>query len=112
MFEDVYGASSSPYLKASDHAGMNKAVTVKGATVDEITYQGKEPQKCIIIDVGADKPIKLSPTNARALGAHFTEDLGAWAGRKIILQTKDYDIEGKGVTGWINLPTPDDKQQD
>jgi len=107
LLNDLYGGSAAPHLKASDHAGLNTVVTIKGADTDELTFPGQPVKKGIIIDIGKDKPIFLSRTNASVLLAAFGDDLPGWVGRKIILQTKDYDIEGKITTGWLTLVMPE-----
>jgi hypothetical protein len=62
----------------------------------------------IIIDIGEEKPIALSRTNANALIAQFKDTLSKWKGKKIMLQTKNYNIDGKQTVGWITLPMPED----
>ena len=106
--------SSSPYLKAADHAGLNKIVTVKSADVDEVTWPDGKTETVYVIDIGKEKPIKLSKTNMRTMvgiGGNNTDD---WAGKKVVLATRDYDIDGKATTGWTvsAVPTSDDGPDD
>ncbi len=106
LLTDLYGDSKSPHLKAADNEGFNKQVTIKEAATDELTFPGEDPKKGIIIDIGGEKPIWLSRTNADVLLTHFGEDLKTWKGCEIILQTKGYNIDGKVTRGWITIPVP------
>ena len=111
LITELYGESSSPYLKAADNAGLNKAVKIKSAMKDEAEFDGKV-DKFISIEVGAEKPIKLSRTNAKTLVGEFSDDLGAWVGRKIILQTKEYNFTGSVTIGWVTIPMPANEPDD
>jgi hypothetical protein len=108
LLTDIYGSSKAPHLKASDNEGYNQIVTIKAAAIDEITFPGEPLKKMIIIDIGEEKPIALSRTNANALIAQFKDTLSKWKGKKIMLQTKGYNIDGKQTVGWITLPMPED----
>jgi hypothetical protein len=112
LLTELYGSSKAPHLKASDNEGFNKVVTIKAAAIDELTFPGEPVKKGIIIDIGAEKPIWLSRTNADTLIAQFKDDLGNWVGRKIMLQTKGYNIDGKNTVGWITLPMPEGEFND
>ena len=112
LVTQLYGASAAPHLKAADHEGLNATVAIKAASLDEVTFPGQPVKKGIIIDIGKEKPIFLSRTNASVLCGHFGDDLGAWVGRKIILQTKPYNIEGKNTIGWVTIPMPENNGPD
>lgn len=112
LITDLYGESSSPHLKAADNEGMNRTCTIKSADREEVTFPNGDEKKGIVIDIGASKPIFLSRTNAVALADKFGGDLSAWEGKRIILQTKGYDINGNKTVGWITLPMPEDAPDD
>ena len=107
LLTDLYGSSKAPHLKAADNEGFNKVVAIKGAAIDELAFPGEPVKKGIIIDIGAEKPIWLSRTNADVLIAQFKDTLEDWAGKKIMLQTKGYSIDGKNTVGWVTLPMPE-----
>jgi hypothetical protein len=104
--------SSSPHLKASEHAGYNKQCEIKTAGTDELNYPGEPTKHGYVIGIGAPKDIWLSKTNLKAIVAQFGNDTEKWVGKKILLTTKEYDIEGKQSVGWITTPMGDDMSDD
>jgi len=99
--------SESPYLKAADHAGMNKTCTIKNAGIDTLNFPDQPPQDGAWIDIGASKPVWLSKTNGRTLIGAFGNTTEEWLQKKVLVTTKDYDINGKKTTGWLIIPLTD-----
>lgn len=96
MFE-----SDSPYAKAADAAGINQMFTVEAAGLDTVTFDGVTEEVCFVKLKGSEKPIKLSKTNGRGMVKAFGGNPDDWAGKKVHVSTKDYNINGKAVTGWV-----------
>jgi hypothetical protein len=101
--------SESPYLKAADHPGFNRQCTIKGSGTDTLNFPGKDPQPGAWINIGGSKPIWLSKTNGRALIGAFGKETSDWIGKKVLVTTKDYTLEGgKQTTGWLIIPMTQD----
>jgi hypothetical protein len=101
--------SESPYLKAADHAGMNRQCVIKNAGTDVLNIPGKPEQPGAWIDIGAKKPIWLSKTNGRTLIGAFGNSTEEWLQKKVLVTTKEYNMEGKNTTGWVIIPLLDEK---
>ena len=98
---DIY-TSESAFMRASDHKGINAIATIDDVGQDLFPGKhGREEAKLVITIKGKDQGIVLSKGNARTLADAFGDDTNKWAGKKINIQTKDYDIEGKQTTGFI-----------
>jgi hypothetical protein len=106
IIKDEELSSPAPFLKASDHVGLNAVVKIKSGYADSKTFDGEE-QHGYALDVGKDKPIWLSKGNLKLLVAEFSNDTDNWAGKTILLTTKAWDISGNKTTGWITNPIKD-----
>jgi hypothetical protein len=97
--------SSSPHMKASEYPDFNRQMKVVSAGTDELNYPGEPVKHGYIVQLeNAPKAIWLSKTNLKAIVKVFGNDTDTWAGKQILLTTKDYDIEGKKSVGWITTP--------
>jgi hypothetical protein len=108
MFE-----SDSHWMKAADHDGMNKQLTIKDTGTDTISFDGQPDKDIVWIQLDkAPKPIILSLTNGRTLVGAFGGDIEGWKQKRVLLTTKEYDIEGKKSVGWITTPLLEEDPDD
>ena len=98
--------SPAPYLKASDHKGLNAVVKIKSGYADSKTFDDEE-QHGYALDVGKEKNIWISKGNLKLLVAEFGNDTEKWAGKTILLTTKNWDIRGNKTVGWVTSPIKD-----
>ena len=105
MFE-----TDSPWMKAADHAGLNKQLLIEDVGLDELNYPGEAPKQIVWVKLEkAPKPIVLSKTNGSVLVGAFGGKMEDWKQKKVLLTTRDYSIDGKNTTGWVITPLLADK---
>jgi hypothetical protein len=109
VIPDTELQSSSPHMKASEYPDFNRQMKVVSAGTDELNYPGEPTKHGYIVQFeGAPKAIWLSKTNLKAIVKVFGNDTDKWAGKQVLLTTKNYDIEGKQSVGWITTPIAED----
>lgn len=100
MFEN-----ESNYLKAADYPDMNKTLQIEGTGTGTLNNADGTTKDIVWIKLkGASKPMVLSLTNGRMLVGHFGAKSEDWVGKKVLLTTKQYNIDGKVTRGWILMP--------
>ena len=104
--------TDSPWMKAADHADMNKRVKVAEAGQDTLTDDSGDKDVVWLRFKNAEKPIILSKTNGNAMLAAFGEETDNWVGKECQLSTKSYNISGNQTTGWIVTPLVDTDPDD
>lgn len=100
MFE-----TESNYAKAGEHPDFNRTLTVEGTGADTLNNADGSSKDIVWIKFKeASKPMVLSLTNGRVLVGRFGADSDDWVGKKCLVTTKEYNIEGKITRGWILMP--------
>jgi hypothetical protein len=107
MFE-----TESNYLKAADYPDMNKTLHIEGTGTDTLNNPDGSSKDVVWIKLkGASKPMVLSLTNGRMLVGHLGANSDDWIGKKVLLTTKQYNIEGKNTRGWVMMPIVEGKNE-
>ncbi len=102
-------SKSSPYIKAVEFIGRTVTRVIKNVGEDTFERQGQEPQTKFVLFFTNDEAMVLNNTNRDTLIAAFTDIPGKWIGSKILLSTKQYDIEGKITHGFmLHMPPEED----
>lgn len=104
MKTEGYFDSDSPYAKAADNHGFNKQAIIEDSGKD-VMQNDDGDRKVIWVALSClDKPLILSKTNGRGLNSAFGTNTNKWKGKRVLVTTKDYNIDGKATTGWITTP--------
>ena len=93
----------SKYLRAADLDG--KEVTVEIEKVVMETFPGEERPKPVLIFKGRDKGLVLNVTNARVIAKHYGDETRDWAGRTVVLISREVDFKGDTVEA-IRIKVP------
>ena len=99
-----YFDSDSPYAKAADDPGFNKQGIIDDTGKDVMSNDDGDRKVIWIALSCLDKPVVLSKTNGRALRDAFGAETKQWHGKRVLVTTKRYNIEGNQSVGWITTP--------
>lgn len=109
MDASKYAKSDSLYETAKDHRGCNKQAIIEATGED--TFMGRDganEQTKMYLGVSSfEKPVVLSPTNVQNIIDQFGVNSKKWEGKRVLITTKDYNIDGNQTVGFIVMPLLD-----
>ena len=109
MDASKYAKSDSPYEAAKNFRGCNKQSIIEAVGEDTFSRDGQPDQTKMFIGVSAfEKPIVLSPTNVQSIIDQYGTKTKKWEGKRVLITTKDYNIDGNQTCGFIIMPLVDE----
>ena len=99
----------SKYFKADDFK------TPALLTISRISFerlQEGESEQPVMHFLGKDQALVLKKTNAGIIAEFLGDDTDQWIGKKVLITTKLWTIDGKNTRGWIIMPIMDEKSDD
>ena len=84
----------SKYLKASDLAGHEVELTIKGITVEDV---GDGDERPVVSFADTRKGIVLNRTNANSIAKQYGEETDAWLGKAITIYPAETEFKGETV---------------
>ena len=106
-----YFDSDSPYAKAADDPGFNKQGIIDDTGKDVMSNDDGDRKVIWVALSCLDKPVVLSKTNGRALRDAFGAETKKWHGKRVLVTTKRYNIDGNQSIGWITTPMIEEDAQ-